>query len=67
MSQQPRDTATEATAEQGTVMLDGLGRLALSIIPADASAKALARAAAEAEVQSSGDAPDRGGRRLSQA
>ena len=65
MSQPPHDTPTKATAEQGLVMLDGPGGLALSMTPAaaDASAKALARAAEEAEAQNSGEVPDRGGGR----
>jgi hypothetical protein len=63
MSKQPRNTPTKATAEQGQVMLDGPGGLALSMTPAaaDASAEALARAAAEAQAQAPGKGPERAG------
>ncbi|WP_260599594.1 hypothetical protein [Sphingomonas endolithica] len=62
MSHPPYDTPIGATAEQGLVLLDGPGGLALSMTPAaaDASAKALARAAEEAEAQTSGEVSDGG-------
>lgn len=63
MSRQPHETPTKATAEQGEVMLDGPGGLALSMTPAaaDASAKALTRAAIEAETQTSNCADEDAG------
>jgi len=50
MSNKPHDTPTRATAEQGEVMLDGPGGLALSLTPhaAAKSAVAMAKAATRA-------------------
>ncbi len=53
MSNEPHDIPTKATAEQGEVMLDGPGGLALSLTPhaAAKSAAAMAKAATEADRQ----------------
>ncbi|MES2057381.1 MAG: hypothetical protein V4564_15715 [Pseudomonadota bacterium] len=53
-SKSPHDTPTEATAEQGEVMLDGPDGLAVSLTPdaARRSAERIARAAREAGNQS---------------
>lgn len=53
-SKSPHNVPTKATAEQGEVMLDGPGGLALSLTPdaAQRSADRIARAAHEAGNQS---------------
>jgi hypothetical protein len=58
MSNKPHDTPTKVTAEQGEVMLDGPGGLALSFTPhaAAKSAAAMAKAATKAGRQTD-DAP----------
>ncbi|MEG3123274.1 hypothetical protein [Sphingomonas sp. GB1N7] len=53
MSRAPNDTPTTASAEDGEVMLDGPGGLAVSLTPnaAEASAAAIAQAATIARGQ----------------